>query len=203
MAGIDADHHLFQPFQIHNPVNFPDRSWVGALHTDFQLNQSGPHDSNQLQFLLIQKIRRNFKMKICHPIIMLLNMSPYFQCMALTAVKGPVHKFHLRNPVFQKIIQFPLYQFQIPETDGFIHRRKTIAAGKRTAPAAFIINDSVFKALQPGIKKGNPAHIHDRANRMILNSSILPPIGCRRKRRKTFPKFFLLFLLVSAARHSH
>ena len=141
-------------------------------------------------------------MEIRHPVIMLLNMSPYFHCMTLAAVKGSVHKFHLRNPVFQKIIQLLLHQFQLAETDRFVHGRQTVAAGKRTAPAAFIINDSVFKALQPGIQEGNPAHIHYRADRMILNLSILSPIGCGRKRRKAFPECLLLFRLFSAAGHS-
>ena len=61
-------------------------------------------------------------MEVGHPIVMLRDMTPDLHGMLLAAVKGSVHKLHLGHPVFQKEIQFPFHQLQIPEPDRLIQR---------------------------------------------------------------------------------
>ena len=96
-------------------------------------------------------------MKIGNSVIMLCNIGPDGHGMVMLAVKGPVYKFHLRHLVIQEKLQFLFHQLQITESQLFIHGRKTVAAGKRTASAAFIIYDAVLKFLQILIGKGNCA----------------------------------------------
>ena len=60
----------------------------------------------------MQQIAPDFKMKICHTIIMLTNILPYAVGIRVVAVKGAVHKFHLRHLVFKKEIKLSLCLFR-------------------------------------------------------------------------------------------
>ena len=77
--------------------------------------------------------------------------------MIVFTVKGPVHKLYLRNLFIQEKLKLFFYKLQIAEPKLFINGRKAVAAGKRTASAAFIINDPVCKILCLLIGKGNSA----------------------------------------------
>ena len=73
----------------------------------------------------------------------------------MLTVKRTVHKLDLRHPVIQEKLQFFLNQFKIAESELLINRRKTVTAGKRTSPAALIINNLVLKILQMFIYKSD------------------------------------------------
>lgn len=50
-------------------------------------------------------------------------------------------------------LQLLLHQIKTAETDPFVNRRQTITAPERTASAALIINDLIFKSVQVIIQK--------------------------------------------------
>ena len=152
---VNSVYTMFQFFQIHMSMNSPNRLRIRWLHTDFQLNQSRAHLWHQLHLFLSKEICGNFKVKVCHTIIMFQNIFPDCHSMFMFTVKSTVHKFHLWNSVIQEKLQFFFDQFQIPETKFLIYGRQTVATGKRASPAALIINDSVLKFLQMLINKWN------------------------------------------------
>ena len=94
-------------------------------------------------------------MKIGDPVVVIQNILPDSHGMAFFTVKSPVHKFNLGHLIFQKKIQFLFYQLQVPEPHRLVNRGQAVAAGKRAASAALIIEDSVFKLLQILIDKRN------------------------------------------------
>jgi hypothetical protein len=75
--------------------------------------------------------------------------------MGMVTVKGSVYKLYLRNLSLKEKIKLLLDQLRIPKPDGFINGGKTVAAGKWTPPAAFVINNPVFKAGNVFIKEGD------------------------------------------------
>ena len=86
-------------------------------------------------------------MKVRHSIVMVFYILPDRHGMVMFTVKGTVYKFHLGYLVIQEKLQFFFfYQGKIPEPQFLINRGQTIAAGKRTPPAAFIINDPITKS---------------------------------------------------------
>ena len=113
-------HIAFQLFQIHPSPDLAYGFGVRRLDSDFKLDQAGSHLFQQNQFLLIQKVSRYLKVKVRHPVIMLQDELPNLHRVALPAVKGSVHEFHLRDTLFQKKRQFLLYHVQIAETHGFV-----------------------------------------------------------------------------------
>ena len=60
-------------------------------------------------------------MEVGDSIVMFQNVPPDSQCMFSLAVKCAVHKFHLRNLVFQEKVQFLFYQIQTAEAHGFVN----------------------------------------------------------------------------------
>ena len=86
-------------------------------------------------------------MEIGHAVIMLQQIPPDGQGVALFTVKGTVNKFHLGHLPLQEIIQFLHHQIQAPEPHRLIDGRQAVAAGIRTATAALIVDDPVFHAL--------------------------------------------------------
>ena len=102
-----------------------------------------------------QNIRRHLKMKICDAIVVFINVRPDSHGMFLIAVKSPVYKLHLRNLVIQEKLKFLFHQIQISKPKAFIDRRQTVAAGKRTSPAGFIIDDFIFKFINILINERN------------------------------------------------
>ena len=46
------------------------------MDSDLKLDQARPHFSDQLQFFLIEDVRRDFKMKICNPVVMFHQITP-------------------------------------------------------------------------------------------------------------------------------
>ena len=85
-------------------------------------------------------------------------MLPDSKRMLPLTVKCTVYKLHLRNLVFQKEIQLLLHQFQTAKPHRFVNGGQTIAAGKRTAAAALIIHDPIFKAGHIRIVKWDLVH---------------------------------------------
>ena len=86
-------------------------------------------------------------MKVCDPIVVFLDKTPDFHGMALFAVKGPIHEFHLGDAVLQEKGQLPLHPIQAPKPHRLINRRKTVAAGKGASPAALIVDNPVLHSL--------------------------------------------------------
>ena len=82
--------------------------------------------------------------------------------MTLFAVERPVHEFHLGHAPFHEKQKLCLHQLQTPETHGFVDGGKAVAAGKRAAPAALIIYDSVLQPFKPPVGKGNVIQVHER-----------------------------------------
>ena len=145
-SGIDPLNHIAQPVQIHLAPDCLNRIRIGTLHANLQLDQPRPHPADQVQLFLIQKICRNLKMKVGDTVVMLQNMLPDCHGMTLFRIKRTVHKLNLRHLLFQEKVQFRKHQLQIPETNRLINGGETVAAGKRTSAAAFIINNAVFKS---------------------------------------------------------
>ena len=98
------------------PVDCMNGVRICGLHAYLKLDQSRTHFTHKLNFFIPKKICRNFKMEICHSVIMLQNVSPYFHRMLMPAVEGPVYKLDLRHSVIQKKLQFPSDQFQITKS---------------------------------------------------------------------------------------
>jgi hypothetical protein len=88
---------------------------IGGLDANLQLDQSGTHLAQKLHFLLVQQISGNLKMKISDSVVLTLYKLPNGHGMFFIAVKGPVHKFHLRDPGIQEITEFFPHQSQIAE----------------------------------------------------------------------------------------
>ena len=143
VAALNEPHSLLKPLKLHSPVNLINRDLICGLHTDFKLYKPGPHIRNQLKFLLIQQIRRYLKVKVCHTIVIRLYKTPQLHCMSMIAVESSVHKLNLWHLLVYEKLKLPFDNLSIPETQCFIHRRQTIAARKRTSPAALVVDDAV------------------------------------------------------------
>jgi len=99
-------HMLTDFLKPHCSSNLPNRIRIRRLHPDFQLDQSRTHLPDQSDFLIIQQIRRNFKVKIRDSIVMLLNIFPDCHSMVMFTVKCTIHELHLRNLMIQEKLQF-------------------------------------------------------------------------------------------------
>ncbi len=93
--------------------------------------------------------------------------------------------------MIQEKLQFFSYQIKTPETKPFVYRRQAVAAGKRTAPAAFIINDPVVKILQILIWKRNLAKIHDLSPSIM--DDLIPLTECDSP--DLFQAFFMIHII--------
>ena len=94
---------------------------IRRLDADLQLDQPRTHSTDQSDLLLCEKICADLKMKVGHPIIMVLDILPDFKSMALPAVKSSVHKFHLRNFGLQENLQFLFHQIQAFKSEFFVY----------------------------------------------------------------------------------
>ena len=86
----------FAPYGLQCP-------YIGGLDPDFQLHQPGTHLCKKVHLLFVQQVGCYLKMKVGDTVVMFLYELPDGHGMALPAVKGPVHKFHLRDPGIQEI----------------------------------------------------------------------------------------------------
>ena len=153
-AFLDPPHLIRNDFKIRSPVDCSQNRSVCRLDTDLQLYQAGPQAIQKVNLLLIQKVCRDLKMKIRNAIILFFQETEKFFCPGMIHIKGPVHKFHLGNPMFQKKCQFLFHTRKTSEAHPLVNRRKTITAGKRAASATFIIDDPVLKFCHIFIDKG-------------------------------------------------
>ena len=110
-------------------------------------------------------------MKIRDSSVMLCNIFPYGNRMLMPAVERPVHELDLRHLLIDEELKLPLHRLQIPEPQLPVHRRQTVATGKRTSPAALIIDDLIPEFLHIVIHKGNAAKIRHRAPGVVADSS--------------------------------
>ena len=94
-------------------------------------------------------------MEVRDPVVMLCNIPPDCHGVVMFTVKGTIYKFHLRDLIINKKLQFFFYKFNIPEPELLIYGRKTVTAGKWTSPAALIINNAVFKLRKVAVCKRN------------------------------------------------
>ena len=76
--------------------------------------------------------------------------------MFMPAVKGAIHKLHLRDFLLQKKCQFLFHPLHIPEPQCLFHRGKTVTAPERTPSARFIIDDAVPEIFDASIAERNP-----------------------------------------------
>ena len=136
-----------------SPVDCRKRIPVDCLHTDLQLQKPRPQCPKQLQFLFIQKIRRDLTVKIRDSIVMIPQKTPQLQRPRMAAVEGAVHKFYLFYAFVQKILKFLLYKVKTAVPHPFIDGRQAVAARKWTATACLVINDAVLKLLQIPVNK--------------------------------------------------
>ena len=78
--------------------------------------------------------------------------------------------------MIQEKLYFFFDQFQIPEPQFLVDRRKTVAAGERTSPARLVINDTVFEFFQIFVDKRNRTQIRDSSPGILLD--LIPvPVG--------------------------
>ena len=137
--------NTFQPVHIHNtPYGFQ-RLRIYCLDSDFQLCQSGAKGIQQLYLVLSKNIRRNFKMKICDTIVVILDILPDGHSMLVITVKSPVDKLDLFHPIIQEKLQFLFYDTNVTQTHCLIDRRKAITAPVWASPAGLIINNFILK----------------------------------------------------------
>ena len=104
---------------------------------------------------------------------MFFDILPDAHGMRFFAVERPVYKFHLGDLIVQEELQLFFYQIQAAETHLFINGGHAIAAGKRTAPAALIVNDPVFKNAKIPVHKRDLIQIHQKTRLVHMNLSIL------------------------------
>ena len=65
---VNTVHRPFQFYQIHVPVDLPDRVRICRLDTDLQLDQTRAHLSDQFQLLLVKDIRGNLEVEFVIPL---------------------------------------------------------------------------------------------------------------------------------------
>ena len=153
--AVDLLYDSLQFFKIHGSTNSLDGLWISRLYPDLQLDQTRTHVFHQCQFLFTEKICGNFKMEVRDSIVMFRNIPPDCHGMVMFAVEGTVYKFDLWNFIVNKKLQLFFYKFNITEPELLIYGRKTVAAGKWTPSAAFIIDDTVFKLCKVAVCKRN------------------------------------------------
>ena len=86
-------------------------------------------------------------MEIGHTVIMLQQIPPDGQGVALFTVKGTIYEFYLRHLPLQEIIQLFHHQVQAAEAHRLINGGQTVTAGIRTASAALVVDDPVLHSL--------------------------------------------------------
>ena len=106
---------------------------------------------------------------------MFFDITPDLHGMSMHQVKGPVHKFYLRHLPVDQELKLSLHQRKIPEPQLFIYGRQTIAAGKRAAPAGFIVYDPVPEIFQIFIDEGNLAKVDGRPPWILCDFSATAP----------------------------
>ena len=105
---------------------------------------------------------------------MIQQVSPDEHGVALSAVEGAIHEFHLGHLPIQEELQLRQHQFEAPETHALIYGRKAVAAGKGAAAAGFVVDDAVFKVGQLLIGEGEGGEIHQGRRGIRLNLLHLP-----------------------------
>ena len=141
---LDLFHDASQFFKIHIAVDGSNGMGVCRLYTDLKLEQPFSYLFQIINGFLIDDIRRDLEMEICHTVIMFMEIFPYSHGMAFLAVKGSVDKFHLRHPCIQKFLQVWQYFFQRNKTHPLLYRREAIATLIGTAAGGFIVNDLIL-----------------------------------------------------------
>ena len=169
---VNTVHRPFQFYQIHVPVDLPDRVRICRLDTDLQLDQTRAHLSDQFQLLLVKDIRGNLEVEVRDPVIMLHKVPPDPQCVFSFAVEGAVHKFDLWDLVVQEKLQFREYQIETPEAHRLIDGRKTVTAGKRTPAAALIVDDPVLESCHIIIVKWDLIETEKTLRTMFLDLAV-------------------------------
>ena len=158
--------------KIHLPVNCFDRLRIRRLHADLELYESRPQRIQKFQLFFRNQIGSNFKMEICHTIIMFCDEFPDRHCVIFFAVEGTIYKFNLRYLLLQKEGKLLFYEIEISEPEPFINGRKAVAARERTATARLIINDAVLKFFQVCIGKIHLGQIHNRTPRVAFDCTV-------------------------------
>ena len=95
--------------------------------------------------------------------------------MCTITVKSPVYKLYLGNLVVNKKLELFFHHGEIPEPQTFINGGKTVAAGKRTAAAGFIIYDLMLKVFHMVIYKRDLAKVHHRPPWIVCDRFSAPP----------------------------
>ena len=153
MRLCDLRHVLCNLGKRRGTVNRPQCIRIYCLHSDLQLQKSRTQRFQHFDLLLIDQICRYLTVKIRHAIIMIPQKTPQFQRARMTAVKGTVYKFYLLYIPREKIQQLLFHQLHAPVSDALIDRGEAVAAGKRTAAARLVVEDTIFKFLQILIDK--------------------------------------------------
>ena len=175
-------------------VRLPTDGFAGELAE--KLNQTGAHFCQKRQLFSVQQICRDLKMEIRNSIIVLLNIFPDFHCVLMITVEGSVNKFHLRNLMIYKKLQFLFHKLRIPEAKLLFHRGKTVTAGKRTATARLIINDAVLKFFQVCIGKIHLGQIHNRTPRVAFDCTVCITVCNAMDLLQRFPLHPILLVLI-------
>ena len=156
----DPPHRALQLCKIHAAPDLPDGLRVRGLNADLQLNEPGAHRAKEREFLLIQQICRDLEMEVCDAVVVLFYKTPDLHRVIAPAVKGAVHKLDLRCLLLQEKTELFFYKGRTPKPKFFIYGREAIAAGKRTSPAALIVEDPVSELCHVCIDKGNAVQFH-------------------------------------------
>ena len=176
-ALTDPVHSVPDPVQIHGPPDLPESIPVHGLHADLQLDQPRAHAPDQPDLFLVQQVRSHLEMEVRDPSVMRFNISPHFHGMVMAAVKCPVHKFHLRDFMVDKKLQFFFHHADVPEPQAFIYGRQAVTARERAAPARLIVNDAVFKIPDMAIGERHAAQVQDRAQRVLPDLPAFVPVN--------------------------
>ena len=155
-------HHLRNTGKLRPPVHASQGLGICRLHADLHLDQARPQPLQQRQLLPGHPVCFDLKMKIRHPVVVLLQVPPDRHRKIRVRVKGPVDEFYLPDPLVQEKLQLLPYRIQIPPADPPLPAGQAVGTGKRAAPAGFIVQDPVGKQRQIPIKKRDPIHIHRR-----------------------------------------
>ena len=120
VRSLHTVHMLRNLLKRRSPVDCRKRIPVDCLHTDLQLQKPRPQCPKQLQFLFIQKIRRDLTMKIRDPIVMIPQKAPQLQRPRMAAVEGAVYELDLLYAFVQKILKLLLYKVKAAVPHPFI-----------------------------------------------------------------------------------
>ena len=120
VRSLHTVHVLRNLLKRRSPMDCRKRIPVDCLHTDLQLQKTRPQCPKQLQFLFIQKIRRDLTVKIRDPIVMIPQKTPQLQRPRMAAVEGAVYELDLLYAFVQKILKLLLYKIKAAVPHPFI-----------------------------------------------------------------------------------